>query len=518
MKRAIQFPKAADLAIAKGDSLFWNEADGEVTKTATDKALGTAAEDAAAADEFCQVDLPEAVTPDVPAGDPMAADIEAERKKAATEAGAKAERSRQKSIQVRAANLPGIKPELVQELIDKGIDVETATSRLFAAAIERSDKTPTNPHAPAMPGDVDNRKERGEAMGRALLHRFDPKRHKLDAAARQYRTQSLVRLGEEFLRDNGVETRGMSPQEIAKRALSFRTSFNTTSDFVSILENVATKTLRDAYQDSPRTFQPFCRQVSLADFKTTNRVQLGEAPILELVNEAGEYKSGTMAESKESIRLKTYGKIIPITRQVIINDDLDAFTRVPAAFGDSAAATESDVVWGLITANVLLGDGVALFSAANSRKNLSGSAAAIAADKVTELRKLMRRQKGLSGSRPLNIIPEFILLPVALEGEWAKIAGPALTPATAANATPEFVRSMQPIVEPRLDDASETAYFLAAAPTRIDTIEYAYLAGDEGVVVETEDTFDTDGIKIKARLDFGAAAIDFRGFAKNAGA
>ena len=51
----------------------------------------------------------------------------------------------------------------------------------------------------------------------------------------------------------------------------------------------------------------------------------------------------------------------------------------------------------------------------------------------------------------------------------------------------------------------------------IDTIEYAFLEGQEGVFIETRMGFDVDGVEIKARLDFGAKAIDWRGLYKNPG-
>ncbi|MBF0437450.1 MAG: hypothetical protein HQL77_19095, partial [Magnetococcales bacterium] len=49
------------------------------------------------------------------------------------------------------------------------------------------------------------------------------------------------------------------------------------------------------------------------------------------------------------------------------------------------------------------------------------------------------------------------------------------------------------------------------------TIEYAYLEGQTGVYIETRMGFEVDGVEIKARLDFGAKAIDWRGFFKNPG-
>ena len=42
-------------------------------------------------------------------------------------------------------------------------------------------------------------------------------------------------------------------------------------------------------------------------------------------------KRGTLGESKESYKVKTYGRVVAITRQTLINDDLDAFTRMPGS-------------------------------------------------------------------------------------------------------------------------------------------------------------------------------------------
>jgi hypothetical protein len=83
---------------------------------------------------------------------------------------------------------------------------------------------------------------------------------------------------------------------------------------------------------------------------------------------------------------------------------------------------------------------------------------------------------------------------------------------------PEWVRGLVPVVEPRLDAASEIAWYLIADPAQIDTIEYCYLEGQQGVYIETKQGFEIDGVEIKARMDFGAAAIDYRGLQKSAGA
>ena len=107
----------------------------------------------------------------------------------------------------------------------------------------------------------------------------------------------------------------------------------TTSDFPNILANVANKTLRQAYEAAPRTFVPFCRQVSAADFKPVNRVQLSDvADVADGERERASSSAPLCRDSKESYSLATFGEIVAITRKVVINDDLQALTRSPPAW------------------------------------------------------------------------------------------------------------------------------------------------------------------------------------------
>ena len=128
----------------------------------------------------------------------------------------------------------------------------------------------------------------------------------------------------------------------------------------------------------------------------------------------------------------------------------------------------------------------------------------------------MRLQKGVKSKRPLNLQAEFLIVPAALETKAQQIVAEILS-AKSSDVNP-FAGTLTVIVEPRLDEKSGSSWYLAAAPSRIDTIEYAYLTGEEGVYIETQQGFDVDGEKITARLDFGAGVNDHRGLFKNAGA
>ena len=407
-----------------------------------------------------------------------------------------------------AARKLGLDHGLADTLVRDGASLDQARGLLIDSAAERDRAIETRPHIRM--GGLDERETRHAAVQTALLHRFDPHRYALTEPARDWRGYSLIEMARTFLNGEGVRVRGLSRDEIATRAL------HTTSDFPHILAAVTNKTLRDAYEAAPRTFQPIARRATAADFKEMHRVQLGEAPQLEKVNETGEFKRGTIGEGKERYRVETWGKVIGITRQVIINDDLDAFTRVPSLFGTAAATLESDVVWGIVTSNPNMADGVALFHA--NHKNLTGTGTTLDVANLGKARAAMAKQTGLDGKTVLNIRPAFLVVPSSLELTAEQMIAQNLVPATVANVVPASIRSLAVIAEPRLDPASGAVpWYLFASPSAIDTIEYAYLEGQDGVFIETRIGFDVDGVEIKARLDFGAKAIDWRGMHKNAG-
>ncbi len=420
-----------------------------------------------------------------------------------------AERDRVSTIYDLAGRL-NLERGFADDLVKRGVTVDESRRLILDQVAAKSDETRTFPHVSIPLGGRDERVTRRDAVANALLHRYSPTLFQLDDSARQYRGMSLLELARESLTNAGVNTRGLSRDEVATRSL------HSTSDFPEILSAVTNKTLRQAYETYPRTFMLFCRQVLATDFKAMNRVQLGEAPQLLEVGESGEFKRGTLGESKESYKVKTYGRVVAITRQTLINDDLDAFTRIPAMYGNSIAQLESDVVWGIITANPAMADGNALFH--TTHKNLAGTGTALAVDAVGAARAAMALQTGFDKKTVLNIRPAFLIVPAALELKAEQLVAQNLVPADSTKVVPQSIRTLSPISEPRLDAASATAWYLAASPNQIDTIEYAYLEGQQGAYIETRNGFDVDGVEIKCRLDFGAKAIDWRGLYRNPGA
>lgn len=362
----------------------------------------------------------------------------------------------------------------------------------------------------------DEHETRMRGMQEAILSRMDP-RTALTDLGRQYRGMSLVEMAREALEGLGVSTRGLARNEIASRAFSVRAGgYHTTADFPSLLGGVGARRLRAAYEAAPSTFQLWARRAAnLQDFRITNVLAVGGAPELKKLNEAGEYTYGTISEDATGYRAFSYGRAISLTRQMFVNDDLGAFDRLLQRFGEAARRLENRLVYDQITGNPTMQDGTALFHA--NHGNLLTTGSALSLDNMGKARAAMRKQKDLDGKTVLNLAPAYMLVPSDLEQLAYQYTSGNYVPAKASDVN-EFRAggrtAVEPIVEPLLDEVSTTAWYMAASSGQIDTVEYAYVDGSEGVRTETFASEDIDGVKVRATLDFAAKVIDWKGLQK----
>ncbi len=431
-----------------------------------------------------------------------------------------AERKRGLTIRQMAKKV-GLPEEFADDLVERGVSVADASAAMIDKLAEgqKSDQPETRNSQPTVTSNVDQSvvlAKRG-GMLNALLHRCDPS-VKLEDGGREFRGMRLIDMARESVEMVGGTVRGMTPQEVARAALgcdrqAFRAAgMHTTSDFPLLLGSTVNRTLRAGYELAPQTWRPLGRQTSVPDFREVTRVALGDITALEKVNEHGEYKYGTLGEEGAPIRVVKYGKIIAITWESIVNDDLSALTRIPQALGAAAAQTESDVVWDLLLSNPNFVDNVAVFDAAHG--NLAASAGAINTTTLAAARAAMRKQKSKAGHF-LNLGPQYLVVGPDKELEAFQFTSSNYVPAKNADINDSRNTSLTVIVDARI---TGNQWYLYDAPGMVDTFEYAYLEGEQGVFTETREGFEVDGMEIKARLVFGAGWIDYRGVYKNAGA
>lgn len=426
------------------------------------------------------------------------------------EEAAKQERLRIDGIQ-KSVKLAGLDATFAKEMVDKGTSLADARNEIFNKLAERSEQNPTRSSSVVVTRDGDV--TRMACMENQLLHRLAPDKVKLEEG-REFVSFSLFELAKETLARHGVPTLGKSKLAIVGLA------FQSTSDFPNLLANVANKRLRAAYEENNPTYRVWARRAPNApDFKQMSVVNLGATPDLLRVNESGEFKYSKLTDGKEVYSMLTYGRILPFTRQAIINDDLRGFDRITTGFGSSASRLENRTVYAELTNNAALADAVALFHA--SHGNLTtGPGTVISLTSLGVGRSMMRKQVGLA-SEELNLAPRFLIVPTALEQVAYQFTSNQFVPAQSSNVN-EFRAggrtALEPVVEAVLNANSETEWYLAADNAQIDTVEYCFLDGNEGVFLEERMGFDIDGMELKARLDFAAKALDFRGLYRNDGA
>jgi hypothetical protein len=406
------------------------------------------------------------------------------------------------------ARIAGLDQTWIDGQIDTAADADAARRAAFEALASRSAPTIRTEQVRVEMGDSqDDPALRTRQMGEALYARINP-RHKLSEPARRYAYATPVDMAKELLTLRGESTLALSPATLVTRAL------HTTSDFPIILGDTVGRVLRDAYQAAPSGIRRLGRQTSARDFRAVNKIMLGEAPLLEKLNEHGEIKAGTMAEAREAYKIETWARKIGITRQVLVNDDLGAFSDLARRMGQGAAETEARILVTLLEANSgngpTLSDTKALFHVDHGNK--AGSGAVISDATLSAARLALRTQKGLDG-RVIRVTPKNLLVPPALETVAEKWLA-TIAPATAADVNP-FSGAMSLVVEPRLSSA--TRWYVTADPGEIDGLEFAYLSGNEGPQVESRSGWDVDGVEIRVILDFGAGFIDHRGWFQNVG-
>lgn len=429
---------------------------------------------------------------------------------------AAAERVRGREIRA-AAKVFGVSDEEIETFIESERSADDIRRELVTRAQEK--QVTITPFSRVEVGEESQEKKRS-LMSRAILHRIDPTRYPLRGEkndkgerdpALEFRGMTLVDMARHCLESSGFRTAGYTHEEIARLAMgNWVRDKHTTTDFPLILSGSITNVLRDAYQQASQTYQIFCRRASVRDFRERNLLQIGDVTKFKEVVEAGEYKRGTLGEGRESYRVKKYGQIIGITLEAIVNDDMDAFSRIPISSANEAAQTCGDIVYEILLSNPKMSDGKALFHADHG--NL-GTAADIDLGGMDEAFTAIGTQKNLA-KRALNLTPEFLIFGHKKRTKALQYLNDTVVPTKPDDVTPSQMRGLTPVVEARIPD---TRWFLACRPGIIDTIEYAFLEGHDGIYTEERWGFEVDGLEIKTRLVFGAKAIDYRGLYMNPG-
>jgi hypothetical protein len=392
-----------------------------------------------------------------------------------------------------------------REAVERGWHPDQARRSLFDAMVKGA-PPPSVPARPETGPGHDSPSEILDAMAEALAARsmpgYQPQGAGRHAEFMGWRPSDMIG---ELLRVRGERNVPRNPTLLAERA------FHTTSDFPLLLSAAANKMLLAAYQPAAPSYRQIFLRRDFRDFKPHRHLRVGDFPTLMPLMENGEIQAGTMSESQEIVLLQTFARRIRVTRPMLVNDDLGAFTDFAAAIGRRVADFENATAYALI--NQANGDGptltngpAAVFGTAAARLNKAAAGSALDINNLAAGRAAILRQKTLDG------------LPISVGNAMKLLVGPSLelparqltvsvgaTQISHANIYAGFV---QPLVEPLIPN---NRWYLFADPPTAPVYVYGYLNGAEGPQVTTGPVSGVDGVEVSVIFDFGVGAIDWRG-------
>lgn len=360
-----------------------------------------------------------------------------------------------------------------------------------------------------------------EAIIEYLQYRGAPRLNKMTERAQKFIGHSMVDLCRHALSTNGVNPMGRSKQEIVRMALGQAISkrdiggMHTTSDFPDLLGEITNRSLLKAYMATPDDYSQFVTETTFSDPRTRTFIRVGGLGVLRDVGEGQEYKRVSFGDRAEEVSIEKHGEIFSLSYEAILRDDLSAFTRLPDAFGSAAKLTEANMVFGLLVANPVMSDTVALFDAAHGNV---GTADSPDVSGITDARTLMRAQTDPDSGARLGIKPALIISPYKFENGLSQIMADAtLVPAVSTNVVPGYIRDMKYVISDVLDANSTQKWYAVADPARIEGIVVARLEGNRPFELERKEGWNVDGIEWKVRHWFGVGVVDHRGLYYNAG-
>jgi len=266
--------------------------------------------------------------------------------------------------------------------------------------------------------------------------------------------------------------------------------FMTSSDLASSIAEAVRIIALEAERPRDLTHRTITRLVSVPDFKVGAVPRANPINLVELDHTgAVPTLSASIAEAELS-GMKTFGGILSLTRQAIINAEWPLVASLVAELAIAAFRAEAAAVFGLLAANPVLPDGTALFHA--SRGNIATTGGAPSSSTVeSSIQALVNMSVG--GIR-LGLKPWAIVAPVGIGCTLAMLFEKGLARLLPGGfyATPEL---------------TGTAWYLLPDPAQRPVIGLAHIGTGTEPLVDTQEGFRSDGLGIRCRHSFAAVAL-----------
>lgn len=353
----------------------------------------------------------------------------------------------------------------------------------------------------------------------------------LEAADRHFRTIGLQQVLLVAAAQGGYHAGPGARVTTANLRSILRAAFNpeiragwTPLSVPGILGNVANKEILEGYMEEDQSMWEIAAVKSVSDFKSVTSYRLLDSMEYEQVGAGGEIKHGKLDEESYTRQAATYAKMLAITRQDIINDDLGAFDDIRARLGRGAAQKLNNVFWTEFLSNA------ATFWTTARLNYITGATTTLLADGVGLGLgvKAFRQMKSPSadGNKRIGGRPEILLVPPELEQAADQLYGQQNLATTAATLGPGniYLNKYRPVCSPWLSDSnftgySTTAWYLLRDPKIAAAVVVSFLNGQRTPTIEdAEADFNVLGVQFRGYHDFGCDQAEYLCGVKSKGA
>lgn len=296
----------------------------------------------------------------------------------------------------------------------------------------------------------------------------------------------------------------------------------TTGDFPELLANSMTKKLVRQYEVEEPMYRNIASVTSVRDFKTQDRIAVGEfADLFDVVEDDAYQEFAVPSEEKSTYVAITKGGFVSIHRKAIINDDLNKFSKLVSMLGRSAMRTLNkyafgaflNVDGGVINAGTIY-DGNPLYDEVNHSNTTTDALTFTSLDNALIS---MWNHKDIDGQLEYGIEPKYLWVPRELKSTAKRIIGTEKLPGGNDNDMNPVYEAVEVKVAPYLfGDANN--WYLNADPNRWDGLELGFYAGREQPTLITaqneavDQMFSHDRLRYKVRHEYGIGTLDYRPF------
>lgn len=412
----------------------------------------------------------------------------------------------------RIGGLLKLSPEAVMDVAERGLPLEAARAALIDAAAAASPGAGAVRTTVEVIGSHDDPEKIRAAMGLALAAQGNLA-VKPEGRAAQFMHFSPVEMYAELQRARGVNIDHRNRVKVVDLIFTRDGGAHSTSDFPLLLQDAANKMMLPGYQAAPVTYRAWAAQRPFKDFKAHKFLRLGDFPALAAVKEDEEINYGTISENREQVTAGEYNSGVAVTRRMLINDDLGAFTDFAAMAGSRAANDENALVYALIASDgPTLSDSVALYSTAATRLNKASSGTVINVANVAAGRAVVRKQTSIDGLK-LNLDANILLAGPDKELEAMQMVT-SITPALITSVNP-YSSKLTVVIDANI---SGNRWHLFVPPGTQPCVVWGYVGGQQGPQMTTTIDFETQALKVRLGLDFAAGVVDWRETYLNTGA